>query len=221
MSSFAKRLLSTIILAPLVLAVLYYGGYAFLAFVFVVTVIAAFEWTRMSIKLPHKAAAVLIALAGSIYIGAALNGAFTLRMDHPVLCFTLLLAVWGSDIGGYVFGKFIGGPKMAPKISPNKTWAGLFGACFMPAVIMTSMGVFWFDGTWNVKMALCGVAVGLLGQAGDLTVSKMKRAVGVKDTGNLIPGHGGILDRIDALLLVFLVFGVLTTGGIMAWPFVQ
>lgn len=224
MNSFVKRSLSAVILAPLVLGVLYLGGPVFLGFICLVMAVAVFEWARMALKLQRKDMSAFLLILGCAYIAAALGGVYDIRENQAVLCVALLLAIWGSDIGGYMFGKFIGGPKMAPKISPNKTWAGLFGACFMPVLVMVGMGVFWFDGAWDADMALLGasgIAVGILGQAGDLTISRMKRAVAVKDTGNLIPGHGGILDRIDALLLVFLVFWGLTATGIMAWPFVQ
>jgi len=224
MNIFVKRSLSAVILAPPVLMVLYLGGSVFFGFLCVAMAIAVYEWSRMALKLPRKMQSAVIWILGCIYIAMAFYCIYEIRQNHEILCVALLLSIWGSDIGGYIFGKFIGGLKMAPKISPNKTWSGLFGACFIPGLIMVGMGVFWFGGVWDVNMVLLGtsgVIVGLVGQAGDLIISRMKRAVAMKDTGNLIPGHGGILDRIDALLLVFLVFWALTTMEMMTWPFVQ
>lgn len=119
--------------------------------------------------------------------------------------------VWASDIGAYVFGKTIGGPKMAADISPNKTWAGLAGAIICPFLLcllffifvshtITSLGV-------DIMVALiAGIIMGVVGQAGDLIISVLKRRAGAKDSGQLIPGHGGVLDRIDAMMLTAPVF---------------
>ena len=123
--------------------------------------------------------------------------------------------IWASDTGAYFTGKTIGGPKLIKEISPNKTWSGFGGALLFPALL----GIIWylvfgfhmeFDGrsvyTNLVVLAVLGVVTGAAGQAGDLLVSFVKRQAGVKDTGNLIPGHGGLLDRIDSLLLATPVF---------------
>ena len=135
------------------------------------------------------------------------------------LSLAVILCVWGSDIGGYFAGKFIGGPKMAPKLSPKKTWAGLAGAMISSALVLEGLhqvGPYLFKyintdtglivpQTW-LPVLLFGALLGLIGQIGDVSISYLKRRVGVKDTGNIIPGHGGLLDRIDALLLVVPVF---------------
>jgi len=107
----------------------------------------------------------------------------------------------------------IGGPKLAPKISPNKTIAGLLGACLVPVIIME----FVLAPHYEVGI-LFGIMIGLIGQVGDIFVSYLKRRVNIKDTGNIIPGHGGVLDRIDALMLVITVFWALTTFGTITWP---
>lgn len=224
MNSFTKRLLSTLVLAPVFLWILYAGGAVLLSVLIAAMIIAVLEWERMALKDTVRVRSVILLLLGSLYIAVALSGVFEIREDYPILCLCLLLGIWGSDIGGYIFGKFIGGPKMAPKISPNKTWAGLFGACLIPVIVMVVIPLYMIDTTQNLNefmLVLSGLAIGILGQIGDLSVSKMKRFVGVKDTGNIIPGHGGILDRIDALLLVFIVFWGLTEFGLVTWPFVQ
>jgi phosphatidate cytidylyltransferase len=129
------------------------------------------------------------------------------------LTVTLMLVVWASDTVAYMFGRTIGGPKLAPKISPNKTWAGMAGSVVGAGLMFYGMIRFapnlaaYIDNTivmteGFVFFLIAGAVLGVVGQAGDLLESHMKRKAGVKDSGRLIPGHGGVLDRIDALLLV-------------------
>ena len=112
----------------------------------------------------------------------------------------LVLAVWFTDAGGDFFGRSIGGPKLAPRISPNKTWAGLAGGILL-AVIWSCVWLVWHGGQELLPVIIAAVAIAVLAQAGDLSVSAVKRRFGVKDTGGLIPGHGGVLDRLDGMLL--------------------
>lgn len=113
----------------------------------------------------------------------------------------LIGTVWAMDTGAYVFGKTIGGPKMCPKISPKKTWAGLFGGMLTSA--LWGLACAKCDGLTDFGFVMGVSAVlGAASQGGDLFESWIKRYLGVKDSGNLIPGHGGIFDRTDALLAV-------------------
>lgn len=141
-------------------------------------------------------------------MGAVLIGVFCLSFiwlravpgAGMELVIWLVVAVWFTDVGGYFFGKTIGGPKLAPKISPNKTWAGLFGGVLLAT--LWSVAVL----SWAREFAIApviGAAVGIavLAQLGDLSVSAVKRRFGVKDASGLIPGHGGVLDRLDGMLL--------------------
>tara|TARA_R110002126_G_scaffold25553_13_gene87307 strand:- start:1512 stop:2360 length:849 start_codon:yes stop_codon:yes gene_type:complete len=112
----------------------------------------------------------------------------------------LVLAVWFTDAGGYFFGRSVGGPKLAPRISPNKTWAGLGGGILL-AVVWSCIWLSWYGGHDLAPAIGAAAAVAVLAQLGDLSVSSVKRRFGVKDTGGLIPGHGGILDRLDGMLL--------------------
>lgn len=157
---------------------------------------------------------------GMLYIGFAvaimiwLRG-FTGQGLHNML--TLILIVWASDTGAYFAGRAIGGPKLAPKISPKKTWAGFFGGSVASALVGVVMALpFTLNvleastyGLGLMGYAVLGFVLSMVGQVGDLMISAVKRKRGIKDTGALLPGHGGILDRIDALLLVTLVFGAL------------
>jgi phosphatidate cytidylyltransferase len=122
--------------------------------------------------------------------------------------------VWASDIGGYVVGRVVGGPKLAPGISPNKTWAGFAGGLVFSACIALGWAATMAPSGRLAGAAALAMGLSLVGQGGDLFESVMKRRFGVKDSGRLIPGHGGMLDRIDALLWVAPVFGFLHLVGL-------
>ncbi len=133
--------------------------------------------------------------------------------------FWLLAVIWGTDIGGYVAGRLIGGPKLAPRISPNKTWAGAIGG--LVAASAAGMAVTFAAGVgWAPLAILFAVALSIVGQFGDLAESRFKRRHGVKDSGTWVPGHGGVMDRIDGLWAAVPVAAVLCTlfdGGIRGW----
>jgi phosphatidate cytidylyltransferase len=109
--------------------------------------------------------------------------------------------VWTTDTAAYIFGRLIGGPKLAPRISPKKTWAG-FGGGAMAAGLAGAVFGLWMGETNVLKLALLSVALAVFAQFGDLGESALKRLFGTKDTSGLIPGHGGVLDRIDGLIFV-------------------
>lgn len=121
----------------------------------------------------------------------------------------VLILVWGADSGAYMFGRLFGKHKLAPKVSPGKTWEGFFGG------LLTSALIAWLFGLWaplNVApgvLLTCSVIAALASVLGDLTESMFKREAGIKDSGHLIPGHGGILDRIDSLTAAVPVFACL------------
>jgi phosphatidate cytidylyltransferase len=129
-----------------------------------------------------------------------------------VLAAFVLLVIWASDIGGYVFGRAIGGPKLAPQISPKKTWAGLAGAVILAATAGFGVAVA-FNASRPLDAMLIGAALAVIGQGGDLFESSIKRRFNLKDSGALIPGHGGMLDRVDALLWAVPAFAALVAAG--------
>lgn len=139
--------------------------------------------------------------AGPLYIALPAVSLLMLRQspEHPVwLVLMVFLAVWATDTGALFSGNLIGGPKLAPSLSPNKTWAGFFGGIACAAVVTGAVAAVLRT---NVPAAaMFGVALALAGHAGDLFESTIKRRVGRKDSGGLIPGHGGVLDRIDSIL---------------------
>jgi phosphatidate cytidylyltransferase len=135
--------------------------------------------------------------------------------DHGLLLLIwLFVSVWAADISAYFAGRLIGGPKLAPVISPKKTWAGLGGA--MAGAAIASLGVALFAGlNAPLALSLVGTVLGVVEQAGDLFKSALKRHYGVKDSGRLIPGHGGVIDRVDGLVasaVAVLILGYLFGG---------
>lgn len=214
------RIVSGLLLAPLVLFAIAYGDWPFAVLLALGLGLSIFEWLQMSRLAQYP---LLNLIPGLVYILVCFAAIIQLRLgfaDGAGLTLALLLSVWASDIGAYFTGKAIGGPKMAPTISPNKTWAGLIGGIVSSTAVFTLYILYagpWLSAVteWNLSAAqtaplfvilLLGASITISGQVGDLLVSMEKRKVGVKDTGSLIPGHGGILDRIDALLLAALVF---------------
>lgn len=126
----------------------------------------------------------------------------------PLLILWLLSIVWATDIGAYFVGSYLGGPKLASRISPRKTWSGFVGG------IICAMGVgYWINSYMAIHPPLFLPATLLVlsvaAQGGDLIESGVKRYFGVKDSGNIIPGHGGLLDRLDSLLLVVICYRLL------------
>lgn len=163
----------------------------------------------------------LVAAFGIPYVGVSCVALIWLRDDPSagmVLIYFLLLVVWANDIGAYVVGKAIGGPRLAPSISPAKTWAGFYGGVAAAALVGGAVALVWGSGAPLVVTALGGL-LAVVGQGGDLFESAMKRRYRVKDSGGLIPGHGGLLDRIDGLLAAapaLALFQVLV-GASLAW----
>lgn len=200
------------------------GGVWLRGFIIVVALLCYAEFARLVWRATGGWFARLVALAaGLLYIGAAaavLEGAgqFLLILMIGVTIFT--------DTGAYFSGRAIGGPKIAPAISPSKTWAGLFGGMAASALWVVLWAVYLNDpvtgigprfelgldlGAGNVVvLAALGAGLAVVAQAGDFFESWLKRKAGVKDSSRLIPGHGGIFDRVDGLLPVALVVGVLS-----------
>jgi len=125
--------------------------------------------------------------------------------------------VWGNDIGGYFVGKNVGGPKLAPRISPNKTWSGFIGGIFLASALGLAVWMAYQEIGTVIMVGLMGALMGFVGQIGDLFESGIKRHFGVKDSGSIIPGHGGILDRIDGLIFVVVLTAlIMSITGIEA-----
>lgn len=139
--------------------------------------------------------------AGVLYAGLpALSIVYLREIDNGILIvFWTLALVWATDIGAYFSGRAIGGPKLAPRHSPNKTWAGLIGGVILTAAISFGLHVYWGLPFYFV---LLSIPLAVLAQMGDLFESLLKRKAGVKDSGTIFPGHGGVMDRLDGLIPV-------------------
>ena len=165
--------------------------------------------------------------AGYLYAAAAQMASALLRLDQTsglAALMLVLLVVWGTDIGGYFAGRGIGGPKLWPRVSPKKTWAGAVGGFAASLVVSGGFAALGVGRTG--PLLLLGAALSIASQLGDLLESAVKRQFGVKDSSHLIPGHGGLMDRLDgfvAAAVVAAIFGLLRHGvdgvgrGLMVW----
>ena len=154
---------------------------------------------------------------GVLYLGAPMVALLWLRSGEGGLgwVLSLLAATWAADIGAFAGGNLIGGPKLWPRISPNKTWSGFLSGLVSAAVAAqgVAFGLHNLGGPVITWAWLAGLVVGLATMAGDLCESMIKRRFGVKDSGSLIPGHGGLLDRVDGLLFAIVVMAALRWAG--------
>jgi len=197
------RLISIAVLAPPFLAAVWFGAPYFEIVVIAGGLIAVYEWWGVASS--GKSRNWSWVGLGLIYILLACISLAALRTLPDIgrdLILWLFLVVWAADIGGYVFGRLIGGPKLAPKISPGKTWAGALGGFLAAVVVSVLFSKTLVYGHGILLPAIAGLTVGIVAQIGDLFESYFKRKFDVKDSGKIIPGHGGILDRIDGILLV-------------------
>ena len=193
-----KRILSSIILLPTVLFFIIKGSFLFNFFIFICFLITTYEWLKLSKK-------NLLKFLGTIFLVISFYTIFKIRNEFDRDYFHLLLVVIicvSTDIGGYLFGNIFKGPKLT-KISPKKTYSGVIGG-FLLSLIFTNL---FLDFSSNVKsfeftkeMFLFILLVSLVSQIGDIIISYFKRKSKIKDTGTIIPGHGGILDRIDGMI---------------------
>jgi len=138
---------------------------------------------------------------GALYVGVPALSLTDLRVNaaHGIAAVLLVFfTVWIADTGALAAGRFIGGPRLVPRLSPNKTWAGLLAGTLLPVAIIVPLIGLW--GGWVWEAVLVVLALALAGHAGDLFESWVKRQMGRKDSGGLIPGHGGVLDRLDSTL---------------------
>ncbi len=154
---------------------------------------------------------------GVFYIGPAFASALLIRSmpDGPLLFLLGCVATWGADIGAYYTGRFFGKTKLVPSISPNKTVEGFIGGAVLSILFSLLFFVLFFRSADPVIVLAAGLIGGLIGPVGDISESKLKRYFGVKDSGTILPGHGGLLDRADAMLFsipFFYIFLALKGG---------
>jgi len=233
-SNLALRVVSSLILAPIALGLTYLGGWPFAIFWTVAAAIVLIEWMMLVIGrnplalFPWSGPQWLWALCGVVYAAALLAATLILRADvglgFAAIVFVFAV-VWGSDILAYFVGRAVGGPKLMPRVSPSKTWSGAVGGTL--ASVVFGVLVAKLAGLENLSMvALVALVLSVASQAGDLLESALKRHFHVKDSSALLPGHGGLMDRLDGYLTAVVVaalIGLARGGfdapaqGLLAW----
>ena len=213
-SDLKVRALSAIVMLVVAGGALWAGGWLWTTLIVVAGVGIFVEWFRLVVAFTeHSIATVLWLAAGVAYIGIAVLILVGLRGENLATILLLVSAVVATDIGAYFAGRIIGGPKMAPSISPSKTWAGLYGGMAASALVFISYSMWLAEfrghatllGDNILQWLFFGAVIAIIAQAGDFFESWMKRKAGVKDSGRILPGHGGIFDRCDGLIAVFSV----------------
>lgn len=219
-SDLGVRSASAVVMVALTGAALWLGGYVWALCVAMVAAGVLWEWARL---LPGVAGSALARgiwlVAGAIYIGVAALTLGILGFSRTPALALLLAAVLGviaTDVGAYFAGRTFGGPKIAPAISPSKTWSGMIGGMIAAGVTLNILVWNFYPHALSMgwpRFAAVGAGLAIVAQTGDFFESWMKRRAGVKDSGHLIPGHGGLFDRLDGLLAVLFVVGIIAGIG--------
>ena len=196
---FEKRLLSSVILLPIAIFFIVQGSLFFIFFLGVLFLATSYEWIIMSKKND------LLKFLGIIFLLFSFYATFEIREENSFKYFLFIITVCiFTDIGGYVFGKVFKGPKLT-KISPNKTYSGVFGSFLLSnisgLIFLNYFGKGEIVDSDHLFIFLIILLISLISQIGDLIISFFKRKAKLKDTGNIFPGHGGVLDRLDGIFL--------------------
>ena len=218
-SDLGVRTLSAIVMVAVAGTALWLGGWWWTVFVCAVGLGVLWEWSSLARGIATtRSGAAMWAVAGVTYIGVAVWTLVMLRGIGWAAALAPLAIVVAVDVGAYFAGRTFGGPKIAPRISPSKTWSGLIGgglAASGAVFGLTNWFSFWLNsqpanmGPANIAAVIgFGLLCAVVAQTGDFFESWMKRRAGVKDSGSLIPGHGGLFDRTDGLLAVCFVLGL-------------
>ena len=203
MTNFQKRFLSSIILLPLALYFIAHGSFMLMFLTTICFVVACYEWQMMTKKKSYK-------IYGFIFLIFSFYTFYELSLEIFYGFFVIIICI-STDIGGYVFGKIFKGPKLT-KISPNKTYAGMIGGYFLSLVCLTIISNL-IDHQIPIQFFLITILLSTVSQVGDIIISYFKRLSKIKNTGNIIPGHGGLLDRIDGMIFAFPIFYLVELTG--------
>ncbi len=207
-SDLGVRTVSAAVMLAVAGAALWLGGWVWTAFVAAVGIGVLWEWWGLVRRITSGVwARALWLIGGVVYVGLACWSLVTMEAPGALLPVAIVI---GTDVGAYFAGRAIGGPRIAPSISPSKTWAGLgggiLGAILVLYIIVSAALLLPHDfdipAIYVLALSLVAATLAVIAQAGDFFESWMKRRAGVKDSGNLIPGHGGLFDRVDGLLPV-------------------
>ena len=204
MNNLVKRILSSIVLIPLAFYFILHGSYMLMFFTFICFVIACYEWHMITKNKPYKT-------YGFIFLIISFYTFYDLSVDAFRLLFVLIICV-STDIGGYVFGKIFNGPKIT-KISPNKTYAGALGGYFLSLISLIIITSYIDYPFLTIQFFITIILISTVSQIGDITVSYFKRKSKIKNTGKIIPGHGGLLDRIDGMIFAFPIYYLIDLTG--------
>ena len=193
-----KRIFSSLILIPFSFFVIIKGSVIFVFFLTIIFFISLNEWIKMIKKNDLR-------ILGIIFLIFSIYSAYFLREKSLIDFILIIILCISTDIGGYTFGKFLRGPKLI-KISPNKTYSGMFGS-FLFAITFSYLFVNLYEPNLisisNLGFIIFVILISGISQIGDLMISYFKRSSKIKDTGKIFPGHGGMLDRIDGMIFVF------------------
>ena len=201
---FEKRLISSIVLIPISIFFIVKGSEFFIFFLSVLFLATSYEWIKMNKKND------LLKLLGIIFLFISFYTTLEIRKNYNLNDFLLIITICiFTDIGGYLFGNIFKGPKLT-RISPKKTYSGVFGG-FLLSLISGLI----FSNYFTVEQKIFNkdffflliiLFISMISQIGDLIISYFKRKAKLKDSGKIIPGHGGLLDRIDGMIFVFPIF---------------
>jgi len=197
-SELLKRIISSLIIIPIALFFIIKGGFLFIFFILICFLITSYEWHKMSNKKPYY-------LPGFFFLMLSFYSAYIIRAnDSNSLKFFLyiLIVCVSTDIGGYIFGKIFKGPKLI-KISPKKTYSGVIGGYLMSIILYYLFINLNYGDEINSNDFIFILLISTISQLGDITISYFKRLSKIKDTGKILPGHGGLLDRIDGMIFAF------------------
>tara|TARA_Y100000591_G_scaffold186317_1_gene160786 strand:+ start:662 stop:1279 length:618 start_codon:yes stop_codon:yes gene_type:complete len=201
-SELQKRILSSIILFPLAYYFILSGSFYLIFFIIICFLVSIYEWNKMVKKKEFK-------FLGSLFLIISFYTFYEISIGY-LWIFVLLVCV-STDIGGYIFGKLFKGPKLT-KISPNKTYSGMIGG-YLLSLLILKFFLNMYDNNVNVEWFIVTILISTVSQIGDIIISYFKRLSKVKDTGKIIPGHGGLLDRIDGMIFAFPIFYLIELTG--------
>ena len=209
-SEFKKRFISSILMVPAIFLISLLGSYYFIFFLYLCFAISIYEWINMSNSKKYLVPGLFLLML-SFYAAYKVRYSSYYGFDGASLFLFILFICVLTDLGGYFFGKILKGPKLT-KISPKKTITGFIGGFLLPLLIFyilfKSEILILKDEILNENFSsfiLFIIVISFISQIGDITISYFKRLSGIKNSGNIIPGHGGILDRIDGMIFVFLI----------------
>ena len=197
-SELLKRIISSLIIIPIALFFIIKGSFLFIFFILICFLITSYEWHKMSNKKPYY-------LPGFLFLMLSFYSAYIIRAndsDSLKFFFYILIVCVSTDIGGYIFGKIFKGPKLI-KISPKKTYSGVIGGYLMSIIFYYLFINLNYGDEINSNDFIFILLISTISQLGDITISYFKRLSKIKDTGKILPGHGGLLDRIDGMIFAF------------------